>query len=331
MAIDNTRSMEVKVGGLILAAATLLVIFLLLLGDVRCGDRIYLFADFPNSGDLKAGAPVKISGVTVGKVASVELLGGAARAGDAKAAVVVRTTLHINAEPAAMLRQDARFYISSLGVLGEKYVEIDPGSPGADHLAADSIVQGVSPLRLEVVGADATSILSEIQGILTENRENLRDSITGIRKMVASADDVIAENRESLKEAVENLNRLSAALATATGDGSELRELVVSLRDTARKLDRGLSPTLDRLPGVADRFSNVLDNGTILIAEMTALVAAGKVDLAAILANIRMLTQAIRDGKGTIGGLLAERELYDDLIAFMKDVKRHPWKLLIKN
>jgi hypothetical protein len=31
-----------------------------------------------------------------------------------------------------------------------------------------------------------------------------------------------------------------------------------------------------------------------------------------------------------VGGLLSDREIYDDLVAFMKDVKRHPWKLLLK-
>jgi len=32
-----------------------------------------------------------------------------------------------------------------------------------------------------------------------------------------------------------------------------------------------------------------------------------------------------------VGGLLTEREIYDDLVALMKDIKRHPWRLLLKD
>lgn len=50
----------------------------------------------------------------------------------------------------------------------------------------------------------------------------------------------------------------------------------------------------------------------------------------AILADTKVLTQRLKDGQGTIGALLSDREMYDDIREMMKDLKRHPWKFIWK-
>ncbi|OGW75857.1 MAG: hypothetical protein A2Z72_04330 [Omnitrophica bacterium RBG_13_46_9] len=55
---------------------------------------------------------------------------------------------------------------------------------------------------------------------------------------------------------------------------------------------------------------------------------AEKVDALADSANIVM--GRLRDGKGTIGKLLVEEKIYNDLEAFVEDIKKNPWKLLHK-
>ena len=48
------------------------------------------------------------------------------------------------------------------------------------------------------------------------------------------------------------------------------------------------------------------------------------------LRGVSELMENVRDGEGTIGALLHDREMYDDIREMMKDLKRHPWKFLWK-
>lgn len=327
---ERARSMEVKVGGLILTAVLLLVAFLILLGDFRCRDRVPLQVDFPTSADLKTGAPVKISGVTVGKVKLVDLWGGRVDPDHGDRPVGVRVTLDLDAAPARLLRDDAKFRITTLGILGEKYVEIFPGTAAGQAVPDGFVFEGVGPMNLDAVGADATTLVADISGVLKENRENLRESVAGIRKLVADADAVLVENRPAIKNAVSNLERLTKGLAEGTRDGEEVREVLVAIKGLAQRIDRGIGPTLEALPSAVRNVDRLAGQGALLATDLLPLVAAARPEFQAILTGLKLVVQDVRSGKGTVGGLLSDREIYDDLVAFMKDVKRHPWKLLLK-
>src|SRR5690606_27558546 len=124
----NERGIEVKVGILITVCVGLLVAFVMLLGDFGVAGGAPLYLDVPTSADLKPGAPVKVAGVPAGKVMEVAYRGGAL---DEKTGrrVYVRVKLEVDEQKLATIYEDASFYITTQGVLGEKYVEIDPGTP----------------------------------------------------------------------------------------------------------------------------------------------------------------------------------------------------------
>ena len=118
------RNIELKVGLLVLVALALFGGFVFVLGEYRTGDRERIEVDFTTSADLKAGAPVKIAGVTVSKVKDVAFWGGRPDPNTGRP-VQVRVGLDLDREMAKTVREDANAFISTLGILGEKYVEID--------------------------------------------------------------------------------------------------------------------------------------------------------------------------------------------------------------
>src|SRR5438874_1555113 len=110
------RAVELKVGALVLVAAGLLVGFIVALGNfsLRGGHRF--FVDFDYSGNLQAGAPVKISGIKVGKVEEVAFFGG--REDPAvKRRVQVRSTVWVEDTARDAIRQDAEFFVNTAGEL----------------------------------------------------------------------------------------------------------------------------------------------------------------------------------------------------------------------
>lgn len=328
---DRVQSLEWKVGGLILASVALLVVFLVLLGDFRCERRTSIQADFPTSADLKVGAPVKITGVTVGKVTRVDLWGGRPDPSRENRPVGVRVTMSLNADAAGMLRQDAQFRLTTLGILGEKYVEISPGSLDAPPPPADSIFVGKGPMNIDAVGSTAGDLVGDIATFLHENRDNLRESIDNIRQVSALAVEILTEARPVLSQTLSRLDRVSAGLAEGTRDGVEVAETIRAVRELARNLDRGVAPVLSALPGTIQEVQHLAADGGKTAREIAALVETARPELLALFAQVRGIADRVAQGKGTIGGLLSEREIYDDLVALIKDIKRRPWRLLLKD
>ena len=115
----------------------------------------------------------------------------------------------------------------------------------------------------------------------------------------------------------------------AIGDGKQINETITSLKSLSGSIDRGLQPLVSRLPEIANNWDETLTEGKSFVGE--ARDALKKSEVAKLFEDIRGLTASLADGKGTLGALLKDREIYDDLIVLMKDLKWYFWKLLLKD
>src|SRR5579863_2183638 len=116
------RTLELKVGLLILISTAILLGFIFVLGNFSLHSGFYLYVDYDYVGSLQPGAPVKVSGIKVGKVESVELWGG--REDPAlQQRVQVRVKVWVEDRARDGIRSDAEFFINTAGVLGEQYLE----------------------------------------------------------------------------------------------------------------------------------------------------------------------------------------------------------------
>ena len=346
----NERGVEIKVGVLVTVCLGLLVAFIVILGDFSMADGGTLYLDVETSADLKRGAPVKIAGTPAGKVTEVRYEGGRL---DEKVGrrVWVRARLNIDTDKLATLRRDARFYITTLGILGEKYVEVAPGSTEAPLLKPGDVVEGEPPLRLEIMAANASRVLRTLDRVLTENEKeiggiirNANQTVTTAREMMKRIDGLIVRTEPEVKRVVDSVVRttekgetLLTSANTAIGDGTSIRRTI----DNTERLTR---TARDQLPSLVSdarralrRAESALRTGDETISEAKSLVidalkkanrAMSSVD--GLLADAKVLTQRLKDGKGTIGALLSDQEMYDDIREMMKDLKRHPWKFLWK-
>jgi phospholipid/cholesterol/gamma-HCH transport system substrate-binding protein len=137
-------SLEVKVGLLILLSLAIMGGFLFVLGGVHLERGYPVYVDFNNPGGIKPGAPVRVAGLRVGTVEASEYLGGKL---DPKTGrrPLVRVTLQIDEDVRETIHEDALFYVTSQGVLGEPFVAIDPGSHDKPALSEGAIVDGIDP------------------------------------------------------------------------------------------------------------------------------------------------------------------------------------------
>src|SRR4029079_12177611 len=157
--MSSPRSIEVKVGILILTAVGLLAAFILIMGGINFQPKYTIYVDFDNPGGLQSGAPVKIAGVKVGKVNEIAFRGGEVDPKSGKREAMVRLTVQIERRYQRSFHETSIFYVTTQGVLGEQFLAIDPGSSDRPVLAEGAVVRGLDPARLDMLLAESYELL----------------------------------------------------------------------------------------------------------------------------------------------------------------------------
>ncbi len=333
---------EARVGIFVLGALALLAVFILALGDFRLAKGFTLFADFAYAGDLQTGAPVKVSGVRVGRVRTVRLLRADASPppAPAKAALgqseapLVRAELALDDQVRSVLGEGTQVAAGMQGLVGETYLELTPGK--GPPLAEAAAVRGVDApdlhrLTLEVAalvdalgafapteggtaGQGLAALLGTVNGILGERREVLSQALADLAASAGDLRAVLAQTRAALGD-----RGLVTLVADAGASAASLRRELPPLLASARQ-------SLDRLSTLTAAAERATAGGAI--DDVVRDLRQSAQTLAQLTAGARTLLGRVERGEGTVGGLLNDPQIYDDAKEMLRDLKRHPWKLL---
>ena len=366
MAAGQERRIEIKVGALIVVCLALMIAFFFMLSDMRFGDMNQLTVDWETSGGLKSGAPVKIAGMEAGRVTEVEFVGG--KMDEALGRKVwVRVKLDINPERRPALREDATFYITTVGLLGEKYVEIDPGR--SENPLTDEPHIGTEPMRIEVLTTKVLKIMDKVDKLIDDNGPIVTDTLKEVqlavkdgRMALADARSLVGYAKEKMEPAIDKGLRVMTAAEDALNaytpgkgkTGDDIAEVVATGKKIAKTVDKTLGDgteikgmlsdarhatkkVRDVVDKVGDKAVKLMDTTEKLIGEAETTMVDARTDLKTIVKSakgimddVAVLVRKLRDGEGSVGALLNDREMFDDARELMKDLKRHPWKFLWK-
>ena len=341
----HERGLEYKVGLLILASTAILLVFIFVLGNYSLRSGFTIHVDYDYVGSLQAGAPVKLSGIKVGKVKAIELWGGKQDPAIGKR-VQVRVTAWVEDRVADAIRGDAEYFINTAGVLGEQYLEIVPGTDWTHPpIRPDTIVHDPhfvhDPPRTDLVVARLYEVLDGVSGVLRDDRDQIKHLLTNGASAVAEVNQLLVDNRAQIGEliggataftrrATTTLDKVNAGL----GDGKPVASLVASADAalvTARSSLQTLTPPASSFLTDATRVTGLITEqrlGTVDRALDSAATAAGRAGT--LLDNANAVVVDLRAGKGTAGALLSRDELYSDLRELIRDLKRNPWKFFWK-
>jgi phospholipid/cholesterol/gamma-HCH transport system substrate-binding protein len=259
----------------------------------RNAQRIHVM--FRDVGSLAIGDRVSVSGVHKGKVNDLELTANG---------VNVEILLYKD----VLLHRDARFVIKNLGVMGERFIAIDPGKSDVSFDTAS------------VIAGQYDTGLPEVMGLLGEMIVDLRDMVGSFKATIASDSTLNRFNRTAA-----NLEKISVSMAKflETNQG-KFDSTSQNFLDASRRFDRiiasnegkadSIMTRVDRVSGRLEQFTNRLDTLSRSIK-----------DFADILAN----------NDGTLQMLVRDRSLYDDLKKTSKnlddlitDIRANPRKYI---
>ncbi len=334
----NPRSIEVKVGLLILIAIGILTGFVILMGGMSFQPTFRIYADFDNPGGIQPGAPVRIAGMTVGKVKELQFRGAMAPAADGKRQPLVRLTLAVEKRYREAIRDNAVYYVTSQGVLGEQYLAIDPGSYDRPPVAPEAIVRGLDPPRLDMLLAESYELLHSTVSAMRDNKKEIEEMFHGLHSTLTGTGEFFDKNNERLTRIAENVetltnesNELVRAARSKYVDGPQVSRIMNNIDHATSAIARDSDPLLhDAREAMANvnRISGTVGapaeqekirqtiNDVSEIANRAKLAAA---DAQSIIAHIRK-------GEGSVGALVMDEQVYDDLQEMVRDLKHNPWK-----
>ena len=337
--MSEARSIEVKVGALILIALVLLGGFVLLLGGLSLEKTYRLYVDFDNPGGLLAGAAVRIGGVKVGSVKDLQFLGGKV---DPKTGrrIVVRTEIAVEKRVQDSIHQDADFYVTAQGVLGEQFLAINPGSPDRPVLGEDAEVKGIDPPRLDLFLAKAYELLDTTVEGIKNNRVTLGDIIDNTDGILKGLNLIVSGNRERIERTLANVEDISVEAKQLTHDArtnyvdnpkvlqtvDRVNDLVARIHEDSEPMLKDAREALANLNRVSATVGDPQEQEKIrkAIADVAQLAERAN----ATAADAQAIAAHIKSGKGTVGALVMDEEIYDDMQEMVRDLKHNPWKFL---
>ena len=284
---------KLRVGLFITGALAVLFFTILFAGNLGefFASRTTIYAAFDDVKGLQRGAPVWFAGVQVGAVNAIQFTSGEK----------VKVAMSIDKGALAYLKRDSRATILTLGLLGDKYVDMSPGSREAEVLAPGGSVEGVA--RPEV-SDEVSRLLKSAESEKSSLGRLLRED-TLYREFLSSARDI--------KRFAETLNRSQGTYNKFVKDP----ELYERFLKAAQSLD-AFSGKLVSSRGTMNRL---IEDESLYVNMNAAMV------------KMNILLDRINKGEGTVGRLVTDRQLADDLDAaaremetLVKDIKKHPKK-----
>ncbi len=235
---------ELKIGILVITASALLAVMIIFVGKFRLEPENTYIIYFTFTRGLVKDAPVRLAGVEVGRVKGLKLIEDV-KQGSTKVEVT------ISIEKGIRLREGTVASISSLGLMGEKYIEINPGHPGGQYIPHDGkgVIESVDPVQMETllkVGEDIVKKLQEVIGVVNEiiateeMKASIKNSFLNIEKATNDIARIAADvrygiDREKFKETVENFHSVSQALNQGIKE-ENIENIVRNLETISRNL-----------------------------------------------------------------------------------------------
>lgn len=342
-------SREIKVGVFVLLGMSLIGFVVFLIGDQRhlFSRSIYFTTSFNDVQGLAPGAPVRMNGINVGSVTQVQ---HAADLRDPR----IHVRMWIVQSEAVRIRADSKANIANRGLLGDKLLEIVPGSAELPALPPDSHIEGENPQDFANLASQVTSIADKANAVLInvekvsrsladdQVQTDLRSSIHAMSTILTAVSEGDGYAHRLLTDPLE-ADRVSHAVANFEKTSNELAETSSEVRQIAVRINRG--------PGFAHSVI-YSDEGTQAVGQIgtaagelstalrsvregdgmvrTLLYGGGSREDQQILANLAAASRDLRDvmagvkaGKGTVGALLVDPSVYEDMKVILGNVERN--------
>ncbi|MFN3476498.1 MAG: MlaD family protein, partial [Candidatus Methylomirabilales bacterium] len=273
---DRELALKLRVGVFVLIGLLLFAAFVLTIGGGSrfLEERYPLQTTFTSVEGLIVGAPVRLAGVTVGTVSAIRF-----SEDPVQKKLVVELSLDKRVQD--RIREDSVASIGTIGLVGDKVLEITVGSPDKRVLPPGSLLASVDPpdyLKLLQKGDQILDNVVKVTGSLEELLSGLgeertaREVVETVRTLKRTLNEVergrgllhslVYEEKgrrlfDDLAEASRTLKRVAASVERGEGILSDLRRTVLTLEQAAVRTEKAAS-AIERFAAKAEKGEGLL-------------------------------------------------------------------------
>ena len=189
--MDGTKIFELKVGIFIMIGIAILFIIVFSLGDINLVKRGYhVKIDFNFVDGIGPSAPVRLAGIGVGQIDGLKIYyNDQEHKMKAQLNAWIKESIKIDKEAVAT--------INTLGFMGEKYLEISPGT-SAEFLKNGDLLVGKDPASVNKIFEKLGSLTDSVNVVVTR----LKNGEGTVGKLLT--DDAVYKNLEAFTEDIKN-------------------------------------------------------------------------------------------------------------------------------
>ncbi|MCZ6702384.1 MAG: MlaD family protein [Ignavibacteria bacterium] len=268
-----------KLGIFIFLGSSLLVLGIFLLGNKEAlfKSTFTVKAYFQNVEGLRNGAPVRLSGVDVGAVKGIKIIG--------EKASIIEVSMRLLSDIRKFIRTDTEAGIETEGLVGYKFISLDIKDSESEHVEDGGTILVKEPVSF-------ADVIEETQGIMAYTKEmtkNLADIVykinagEGTLGKLLNDDEIYNLTKDITKSAYLTLDSLTY----------DLREIV----ETYNQLGKGIGDVLNNLNNTLASVNTILTNvkeGKGVVGSLFADGTPGDTTFSTIISNLNDIMEGAK-------------------------------------
>lgn len=209
---------QTKVGILFLLALGLVIVFAFALGTLQpFSNSRELKIAYNFAGGIEVGSPVRVMGIKVGKVRSITFQ-PEFKMPDTGEEVKLMIAVSIDRKAWTSIRGDSRFFINLAGVIGEKFLEISPGSIEKPEFTDGQVVRGEDPPRIDQLISQSYALAGKVLEFVNRNEGSVIQTLDTMNKLVVNFDKMLKQLEKTSRDP--EVHRIVKNLSTIMEDGA---------------------------------------------------------------------------------------------------------------
>lgn len=284
---------EIKAGLMIVVSLAVLLLFLIAIFGIDYGkgtNEYWIYLQYV--GGISEGSLIKFMGMDVGQVTEIRLPDGKEN----------RVGVRLEIDAKTPVKTDSRAFLTSIGLMSDQHIEINPGTPEAGLLPSGSVIETKEALNFAQMTEALGDLNSQVQILMGQINTIFNDKNRAhLASMIGGMDSLIQGIHEPFVSAISNLEESSRQLAEISND----------VRKLMNDNDANFSDFLTNLKTTTDATNELISEIRGTVENLESLMSANNSNISEILENFQNTSQNLEE--------------------FSRILKEQPWLLVRKS
>ena len=284
---------QLKVGVTVVFAVVVLAALIILMSGSGglFTPKLILRSYFFDAQGLRVGAPVRLSGVDIGNVSQIRIV-------PKQPLAPVEVTMKVNRKYHFSLRKDSKTLLSTAGVLGETYINIDSSTAADPEVSNNDVLKSNEQTGYQDVMRSTQNALQNMQALLARMDRIIAFVESGQGSVGKLIYDPVLYNRANAT--INDFQKLVSEISQGQGSLGKL----LNNDDLYNKANA----SLDKINSLIDDLNAGKGTAGKLLKDPTLYNTANDT-----ITNFKQLTDDINSGKGALGKLTKDQEFANKL------------------